>query len=132
MTNLDTEDWLLVGSILVAILATVADAVLASTAFKVLKIVALVLSLGLAVHRIKVSKPFVLDIEPSAWVEAGDEFEFRIPRKLHGRGKTPRPRSLVRDKEGFAEGITDLVVDDDGTVIYRISSRFPIRAEIRK
>lgn len=132
MPNLDTEDWLLEGGILIAILATLADAAVASTAFKVLKIVALVLCLGLAVHRIRASKPFVLDIEPDGWLQAGDEFEYRILRKVHGRGKTPRPRSLVRDIEGFAEGFTDMVVDKEGTVIYRVSDLFHIRTEIRK
>ena len=132
MKNIDTEDVLLVLSIVVAIAASLIDAVVASTLFKVLKIAALVLSLGLAWHRITTSKPFIRDISPEAWQQVGEELEVRISRKEHGRGKTPKPRALVKDPDGFAEGVTDMIVDDAGTVIYRVAARFPIRVEIRK
>jgi hypothetical protein len=132
MKDLETEDVLLVASILSTILAAWLDFMLGSAVFKVVKLAAPFVTLALAIHKIRTGKPFVKDVTREGWTPIEDGFEYRIPRSEHKRGKQPKPRLLVEDRDGYAEGSADMIVNADGVVIYRVGERFPIRAEIRK
>ena len=69
MKRVDAEDVALLVSIVTAGTAVVVDEVIDSTTFKVLKILALLLSLGLAVHRIRTSKPYVRDFVETDYLQ---------------------------------------------------------------
>lgn len=133
MKRLDAEDIALLVAVLASILSTLIDEVVDSMWFKVLKIVALLVTLALAVKRIRQSKPYFRDISESEWSELGDRFEFILSRVEHGRGRTPYSRCLVKNEYGeFAECFVDAIPTDTGDITVRIDKRVPIRVEVRK
>lgn len=132
MRDMETEDLVLVASILLTIAASWLDFVLGSTVFKIVKVLAPIVSLGVAIHKIRTSKPFVKDVPADAWLPIKDGYEYRILRSEHGRGNQPKPRLLLEKPDGYAEGMAEMVVNDDGAVIYRVNTPTPIRAEVRK
>ena len=89
MKRIDAEDIALLASIVATGVAVVVDEVVDGTTFKILKIVALLLSLGLAINRIRTSKPYVRDFTESDWIAVGQQYEISVPRKAHGRGEFP-------------------------------------------
>jgi hypothetical protein len=133
MKHFDTEDVVLLVAVLISAISTLVDELFGSALFKTLKILALLFTLWLAIQRIRHSRPFFRDIQPTDWKEAGNEFEFRIPRSEHGRGKFPFSRCLVKNEHGeFAECFVDALVANTGEISVRVNSRVPIRVEVRK
>lgn len=133
MRNLEPEDIALFAAIVVALIAAVVDTFLASMLFKVLKVVSLVLSLGLAWQRIRTAKPYWKDVAPEQWKKLSDhDYEVRIPRKEHGRGKTPSSRALSREADGYAQVLLEELVDPEGTVAFRVTVPVALRLEVRK
>src|SRR5829696_8293187 len=114
--RVDLEDIALLVSIVVSGIAVVVDEIVGSTFFQVLKIAGVFVSVGLAVHRIRVSKPYLKDVTPSDWTAIEDGFEVRIPRSEHKRGKWPLARCLQKNEQGgYDEVGTGMKPMQDGT-----------------
>lgn len=133
LSDFETEDVVLLGSVAVATAATLIDTFYGSPLFKALKIVALFLSLWLAYHRIKTSKPYFKDMSASSWNVVGQQYEIRIPKSEHKRGKCPHARCLVPGQAGgYAECFADAEVGSEGEVVVQVNSPEAIRIVIRK
>jgi hypothetical protein len=133
ISDLETEDIALLSSLAIAAAAVVIDEVYSSALFKALKIIGLILSIGLAIHRIRTSRPFYRDIAASDWVANGKGFEVTVPKKEHKRGRSPDTRCLVPNGHGgyggcFVEGD----VQTDGSIIVRVDQPAFVRLEVRK
>lgn len=133
VSDLEVEDVALLSSLAVSAAAVVIDEVYGSAFFKALKIVGLILSIGLAVHRIRTGKPFYKDITESDWVRTGEFFEMTVPKCEHKRGKFPHPRCLVPNGHGgYGECFADGDVQRNGNIILRVDKPAFIRLEVRK
>ncbi|WP_145769810.1 hypothetical protein [Denitratisoma oestradiolicum] len=133
LSDFESEDVALLASVAIATIAAVIDTFYGSPVFKALKILSLFLSLGLAYHRIKTSKPYFKDMPESAWKAVGQQYEVRISKSEHGRGKSPHARCLVPGQTGgFAECWADAEVGSDGEVVVQVNSPAALRIEIRK
>src|SRR5215218_1184092 len=131
--RVDLEDIALLISILVSGIAVVVDEIVGSTFFQVLKIAGVFVSLGLAVHRIRVSKPYLKDVTPSDWTAVEDGFEISIPRSEHKRGKWPLIRCLYKNEHGvYGLFETSISPMPDGAVVVGVSRPEEIRIEVRK
>lgn len=123
MSDLESEDIALLASIAIATTAAVVDTFYGSPVFKALKILSLFLSLGLAIHRVRTGKPFYKDVSESSWVKVQSEFEVRIPRSEHKRGKFPHARCLVSNGAGgYAECFAGGDVGLDGEVVVQVNT----------
>lgn len=132
-SDLESEDVALLVAVAIATVAALIDTFYGSPIFKALKIISLFLSLGLAYHRIKTSKPYNIDIDPSSWCGVGQRYEIRVSRAAHGRGKSPHARSLMKgDAGGYTECVDQPEVASDGEVVVRADTPEVIRLEIRK
>ena len=133
MRNLDTEDIILLASITALLVASIVDAAVESSFFKGAKIIALVVSLYLAWDRIRTARPFWKDVLASEWTKrVGNDYEFRLTRKQHGRGKTPYPQAMELGADGYARVGLDELVLSDGTVVFRVNTPVALRLEVRK
>lgn len=133
MRNLDTEDIVLLVSVTALLVASVVDAAVESTFFRGAKIIALVVSLYLAWDRIRTARPFWKDVLASEWTKlATNDYEYRLTRRQHRRGKTPFPRAMELGADGYARVGLDELVLSDGTVVFRVNTPVPLRLEVRK
>lgn len=133
MRNLEAEDLALLGSIAALLAASIVDAAVESSFFKAAKIIALVVSLYLAWDRIRTARPFWKDVAAKDWTQlANREFEIRVPRSQHGRGKTPYPRAMESGADGYSRVGLDELVLPDGTVVFRVGQPTALRLEVRK
>lgn len=133
LSDIESEDFALLASLVIATVAVLVDELYGGTLFKALKILSLILSIGLAIHRIKSGKPFFKDIADKDWVDAGEMFEVVVPKSIHKRGKFPHPRCLVPNGYGsYAECFIDGDVQPDGSIIVRAKKPVHIRLEVRK
>jgi hypothetical protein len=133
LRDIEAEDIALLVSVSVAAAAVLVDEVYGSTAFKALKILALLLSLGLAVHRIRSGKPFYKDFPASSWVKAGERFELVVPRSEHKRGKHPSARCLTKNEAGTYGGCyAEATNRENGDLLLRANQAFDLRVEVRK
>lgn len=131
--DFESEDIALVASIAIATLAAVIDTVYGSPVFKALKIISLILSFGLAIHRVRTSKPYYKEILESDWIAAGNEYVMKIAKSEHKRGKFPHVRCLVPGESGgYSECFTDGEVDAEGNIVIQINQPGSIRVEVRK
>ena len=64
-SDIDGEDLALLVALVVATGAALLDTFAGSAVFKALKILSLILSLGLAIHRIRTGRPYVKDLTVS-------------------------------------------------------------------
>jgi hypothetical protein len=133
LSDIEPEDFALVGAIGLATLAAVVDTAYGSPFFKAVKIFAMLLSLGLALHRVRTSKPFLKDVSEQAWRKTDTSYEVRIGKAEHGRGKYPHARCLVPgDAGGYTECWADAQVRQGGDVVVQVSAPASLRVEIRK
>lgn len=133
MRDIDVEDVALLIAIIASAFATVVDEISGSTVFKVIKIVAPILSLIFAIQKIRTSKPFYRDVNAREWVKSGNEFEIIIPEKEHGRGKNPSAKCLVENEGGaFVECNALPEVLPNGSVIVKEHQPIAFRLEVRK
>lgn len=133
LKNIEAEDLALLGAISLSILAVLVGEFYESPLFTALKILSTLLSLGVAVHRIATGKPFFKDMSEEDWPAGQNEFEVRIPRSEHRRGKAPQIKCFVPNGEDrWAECIVSGDVCADGEVIVQIGSPHRLRIEIRK
>lgn len=133
LSDFEAEDVALLTSVAIATVAALADTFYGSPMFKALKILSLFLSLGLAYHRIRTSRPYFKDMSETSWKPVGQQYEIRIPKSEHGRGKSPHARCLTpRQTGGFSERWADAEVGSDGEVVVQIDSPSALRIEIRK
>lgn len=133
LPDFETEDIALLSALVVSAFAVLIDDVYGSAIFKALKILGLILSIGLAIHRIRTGRPFYKDISNSDWVKVKQGFEVVVPKAEHKRGKAPNTRCLVPNGHGgyggcFVEGD----VQPDGNIIVRLDRPTFIRLEVRK
>ena len=132
-SDFESEDIALLAAVAIATVAALVDTLYGSPLFKALKILSLFLSLGLAYHRIKTSKPYYKDIGPSLWNAVGQRYEIRVPKSEHKRGKSPHARSLVPGSAGgYSECFDQPEVAGDGEVVVRADTPEILRLEIRK
>lgn len=121
------------GSIAALLLASIVDAAVESSLFKAAKIIILIVSLYLAWDRIRKTRPYWKDVGTSDWTSLStSEYEFRLPRSMHGRGKTPHPRAMELGPAGYTSVGLDELIQPDGTVIFRVSQPLALRLEVRK
>lgn len=133
ISDLEPEDIALMSSLAAATAAVAIDEIYSSAPFKALKIVGLVLSIGLAIQRIKTSRPFYKDIAATDWVTSGQGFEVTVPKKEHKRGRSPQTRCLVPNGHGgYGECFVEGDVQTDGSIIVRVDQPALIRLEVRK
>jgi len=133
ISDLESEDVALLVAVTIATIAALVDTFYGSLIFKALKIISLFLSLGLAYHRIKTSKPYYKNIEPSSWRAVGQHYEICVSKAEHKRGKSPHARSLMQGTAGgYTECIDQPEVASDGDVVVRADTRETLRLEIRK
>lgn len=133
-TDFESEDIALVASIAIATIAAIIDTIYGSLFFKALKIIGLILSFGLAIHRIRTSKPYYKDVTEHDWIEReNNTFEFQITKTEHKRGKFPHSRCLVPGiSGGYTECLADAEVGNNGTIVVQINRPGNIRIEVRK
>lgn len=133
LSDFETEDVILLVAVAIATATTLIDTFYGSPLFKVLKILALFLSLWLAYHRIKTSKPYFKNMVASSWMAVGQMYEVRIAKSEHRRGKTPHARCFVPSQSGaYEECIANVEVSNDGEVVVQVNSPVAFRIDIRK
>ncbi|MCV0438351.1 MAG: hypothetical protein K5880_06950 [Hydrogenophaga sp.] len=132
-SDIDGEDLALLVALVLATVAALLDTVIGSVVFKALKILGLILSLGLAIHRIRTGKPYIKDLVVGDWKAVGQRYQIRVPRAEHGRGRSPRVLCLVLGEAGgYAECFTGAEVNDEGDVFVVASEPGSLRLDIRK
>jgi hypothetical protein len=133
LNNIEPEDIALLAVAATAATAVLVDEVYAHPIFKGLKIVGVLLSLGLAVHRIRSGKPFYQDIPVTAWSKEEGSFRYSLPKSVHKRGKYPSARCLFKNDDGtYNECYADVVSSPEGNLTVRANTLMPIRVEVRK
>lgn len=133
ISDFEGEDVALLAAVAIATLAALIDTFYGSPIFKALKILSLFLSLGLAYHRIRTSKPYFKDFDDSSWRAVGQHYEVRVPKAEHKRGKSPHARCLVPGGAGgYTECLAEPEVVGDGEVVVQLDSPARLRLEIRK
>lgn len=133
MNRIDPEDIALLISVIASIIATLIDEIAGSTIFKGLKIVALAVTLGLTISRIRTSRPFVKDFGEGDWSQIGTEYEILVPRSIHKRGRHPTAVCLTKDDSGgYAECNFGASIQDDGDISIREPAPGSFRLEVRK
>lgn len=130
--NTETEGIWLVIAIAISGVATIADEFVDGPWFKALKIGGLIVSVCLAIYRVRSYKPFVRYISLSDWTSAGTEVEHRITASEHRRGTTPSIRCEVRDGDHYAECMADVSADANGNVRIGANTAFEARVTIRR
>ncbi len=133
MLNFEAEDILLLAGVVTLLTVSIAEAAHDSTIYKGVKILALLISLYLAWDRIRTSRPYWRDVKRGDWTKlSGREYELRLTRREHRRGRTPFPRAMAPESDGFAEVELDQRAGADGTVIFRVASPVDLRLEVRR
>jgi hypothetical protein len=108
LRDLQPDDLALLGSVVIASVAVLIGEVYSSTWFKGLKILAVLVSLGMALYRLKIARPFAKDIPSSSMVKTGQYFQCTVPKGEHGRGKYATARCLTpNDAGGYSECYAD-------------------------
>lgn len=132
-SDVDGEDVALLAALVLASVAALLDTVIGSVIFKALKVLGLLLSLGLAIHRIRTGKPYIKDLEAGHWKAVGQRYQVRVLRDEHGRGRSPRVLCMVPGElGGYAECVAGAEVDDNGDVFVIASEPAAMRLDIRK
>lgn len=133
-SDIDGEDLALLVALVVATGAALLDTFAGSAVFKALKILSLILSLGLAIHRIRTGRPYVKDLTVSDWTAVGQRYQVHVPRREHGRGSSPRTLCLVPgDLGGVTEAFWSAAeVKDTGDVFVVSNEPAVMRLDIRK
>lgn len=132
-SEIEGEDVALLLALVLATVAALLDSVIGGVVFKALKILGLLLSLGLAIHRIRTGRPYVKDLIASNWTAEGQRYQVRVLRKEHGRGRSPRVLCLVPGElGGYAECFTGAEVNDEGDVFVIANEPAAMRLDIRK
>ncbi len=133
LRDIETEDIVLLTSVALTALAIAVEEIYGSTAFKAVKIVGVILSLGLTIHRIRTGKPHFKDVSSDLWRKVGGEYQVLIPKSEHKRGKHPTARCLAKDEDGsLHECYAGAAVTDTGDLIVSASQPVAIRVEVRK
>jgi hypothetical protein len=131
--HLDHDDIALLVALVVSIISVLADEVIASPIFKLLKAVGLIASLWFAVQRIRQSRPFYRDFRFNEWGKDAKDFFVSLSRAEHGRGRYPQARCLVQNEHGeYAECWAKTIVAPNGDVTIRVNSPVELRLEVRK
>ena len=133
LRDIETEDIVLVTSVALTAIAIAVEELYGSTAFKAVKIIGVVLSLGLAIHRIRMGKPYFKELSADSWTKVAKEFQVVIPKAEHKRGKYPTGRCLAKGADGsHHECLVGSAVNDAGDLIVSASQPVAIRVEVRK
>lgn len=131
--SIEPEDIALAAAAATAAAAVIIEEIYAHPAFKALKIIGVLLSLGLAVHRIRTGKPFFKDIPVSAWSKEEGGYRYSLPKSEHKRGRYPSTRCLFKNDDGtYNECFADAIASPEGDLIVRANTLMPIRVEVRK
>lgn len=133
-SHIEGEDVALLVALVLATVAALLDTVVESAVFKALKILGLLISLGLAIHRIKTGRPYVKDLAASNWTAVGQRYQVHVPRREHGRGCSPRVLCQIPgDLGGFTEAFYSAAeVTDTGDVFVVENEPVAMRLDIRK
>lgn len=131
--DLEAEDVALLVATATAAAAVILDEAYGSPIFKGAKILATLVSLGLALQRLRTSKPYIKDLTESDWEKVGTEYQVVIRRSEHGRGKVPTSRCLTKDERGaYHECFVGAGAREDGDVFVSEEKPVAVRVEIRK
>lgn len=132
-SDLEAEDVALLAAVSISILVVAIGEFYESPVFTALKILSTLLSLGAAINRIATGRPFFKDMSEADWPTGRNEYEVRIPRSEHRRGKAPQIKCFVPNGDGrWAECVASGDVCTDGEVIVQLGSPHRLRIEIRK
>lgn len=133
LRDINAEDIALLAAIGMTGAAVLIEEVYGSTAFKALKIFGVVVSLGLAIHRIRTGKPYVKDVSSESWVQVGGSYQVKLPKSEHSRGKHATARCLSKAGDGsYHECSADAANTETGDLIIHTNQPVAIRVEVRK
>jgi hypothetical protein len=133
MKKIDFDDILVFCSFVAALVLSIGVSFTSSPIYKVLQAIALFVGLGSTIHRLITAKPFQKDVDLADWFPTvNGEFEYRINKREHKRGKTPILKAFEKRSGEMNEVQLDKRVLPNGDVVFSVASRYKLCLEVRK